>query len=154
MDAVRFDGLARRLATRRSRRGVTRLCAGLALGALAAVPRSDPAAAADLLLGGAACTSNGECQSGKCLRDDTCSCSKTVACQQPANSCKKASCDVKTRRCVITTKPKGSRCAHDGNLCTKDECNEKGKCKHPPKKDGTSCGAYGTCKDGICHSGY
>ena len=53
-------------------------------------------------------------------------------------------------RCVISNERKGSRCEHDSNLCTKDECDGKGQCKHPDKKDGVSCGTNLVCQNGEC----
>lgn len=153
MDDTRFDNLTRALTGERSRRGLVRVLAGAAFGGVLGSVRSDPVAAGSLL-GGARCTSNDQCQTNKCVQNTgTCSCSETVGCKQPKNRCKKATCDVAKSRCVTSNKPAGSRCPDDGNPCTKDECDGKGACKHPKKKDGTACRGCGTCQDGICENG-
>jgi hypothetical protein len=159
MDSSRFDALARSFSRSGSRRNVTRLLGGLALGPLAGALSLHGASAA-LLLGGERCTSKTECKSGRCLNPDkcdcrkktcrcTCSCSRIdpkVRCKQPSNPCKKAVC---SERGVCLIKPK---CPSDGNPCTRDVC-DNGVCSHPPDttKNGTFCNNTGRiCFDGVC----
>lgn len=158
MDNARFDALTRALTTASSRRGATRLLAGLfSGGALSALIVRGAAAAEHN--GGAPCTRGGECKTGVCLNPKSCDCTKAtchctcscsasdpqVGCVKPDDPCKKAVCSANG---VCQAKPK---CA-DGNPCTRDLC-ANGNCSHPADtaKNGCSCGKKGgACLDGMC----
>ena len=98
---------------------------------------------------GTACTGGGQCCTGKCLGNGTCSCNATNRCTPPAEPCKKAVCNDK-KRCVTKNVVKGSSCFDDGNPCTKDHCDGNGNCIHPKKPNGTDCGGGQVCQDGVC----
>jgi hypothetical protein len=151
MDADRFDALSRALSTGHTRRRLTRLLGGVSLGGVLSALGSDEATAT-LLNGGYRCTSGSQCKTGKCLRNDTCSCSQEIPkCKQPTNRCKQATCDFDTKRCVTSDKDAGSPCPDDGNPCTRDICDGKGVCTHPNRKDNTSCNWGGmVCVSGSC----
>src|SRR5918999_5210115 len=103
MDADDFDALSRVLSAGHTRRRLTRLLGGLSLGgALAALGLAEALAAKRI--GGAPCTRNTQCQTGRCVGKTghkTCSCSSALpTCKQPSNPCKEAVCNVETQRCV------------------------------------------------------
>ena len=145
MDADRFDALSRALSTAHTRRRLTRLLGGLSLGGVLSV-RSITDAGAALRLGGAPCTKNTQCQTGRCVGrtgNKKCSCSTTrprVGCQQPDDPCKRAVCNVETQRCV--TKNKTGSCP--GGTCQNGTCT--------PTCTPTTCAelglACGTVSDG------
>jgi hypothetical protein len=151
MDIDRFDALTRSLVTSRTRRAVVYVLGSLAFGgALTTVGLPDVAAAK--LIGGSSCKKDAKCQTGKCLSSGKCSCSKGFPdCKQPANACKQADCNFKTKRCETTNRT--GPCESDDNYCTRDVCQD-GACTHPPDPalDGAICGsAVGqTCQDGKC----
>ncbi|HAA59024.1 MAG TPA: hypothetical protein DCE42_29990 [Myxococcales bacterium] len=94
---------------------------------------------------GTACNDN-----NACTHTDRCS---NGQCKGTAISCKSDTC--MTRSCQGTSKCKttpktGIACGDDGNPCTSDVCNSSGKCSHPKKSDGSSCGANVFCCAGTC----
>ena len=152
MDDERFDTLVKTLSAGHTRRGLARLVAGLGLGGILITAVREEAAAA-LLNGGVPCTSGSQCKTGKCLSNGRCSCSRgQPTCKQPANRCKKATCEFSTGRCITTNRARGATCQDDDNLCTRDICDGSGNCIHPKKPDGTACGS-GVCQGGACVCG-
>ena len=151
MDHSRFDELTRHLGGAPSRRAVVRLLSRLALGGMVGAAGIGAARAAGKL-GGAECRAGTDCQSGICLPEVRCSCSRKIKCKQPRNGCKKATCILEQRRCRTTNLAQGSPCADadkDDNACTRDICDGNGNCIHPNKNDLTVCPA-GVCQSGTC----
>jgi hypothetical protein len=154
VDDTRFDTLTRALTLAQSRRGLLRLVGGLTVGGILAGRGVDTDAAAKRI-GGAKCGKDGQCKSGVCLRNGTCSCSRRErACKQPGAPCQKAVCDVETGRCVIrnTTGRCGPNqscqngtCACDANTvacggtCIPGDCCTNQECTAPE-----TCGGGGT----------
>ena len=151
MESERFDGLVRSFGQTRSRRQTLRGLAGAAAGVLALGVRQT---AAGSRIGGAPCERDGQCATGKCLASGKCSCSTSVSCTQPFSRCRQATCDVTTKRCVISNKAKGAACPDDGNPCTKNVCDGSGHCTHPDKQNGATCTtcpvSICACEDGTC----
>jgi hypothetical protein len=156
MDDPRFDALAKTLGTAHSRRRLAQILGGLSLGGVFAALETSDALAAKRK-GGAPCTRNGQCKTGKCLGpagNKQCSCSKKFrACVQPAGGCMQATCDFATKLCVTTNKAAGAACPDDNNKCTTDICDGGGVCTHPNKTNGVDCGNGKTCQSGECTSG-
>ena len=123
MDDFRFDALARSLSEARSRRGIARVLGGLAAGGMLGVWRAE-VAIAGARPGGAPCSKGTQCQTGKCLRNETCSCDLA----------------------------QGITCRSDQNPCTREVCSDRGVCKYPPNrnKNGTTCDTGRVCCDGDC----
>jgi hypothetical protein len=120
LDPNRFDALARALTTTQSRRGLACLLGGLTLGGLTAFGAAE--VEAGTLIGGSPCTKDTQCKTGKCLRNNTCSCSREFPkCKRPSNPCKRAKCDVSKDRCVATDKQDGTSCG-TGLVCDNGEC--------------------------------
>ena len=125
MDADQFDTLARSLTTPRSRRRLARVVSGLSLGGLLTALGLGEAAAATRI-GGSPCTKDSQCKTGRCLRNDTCSCSaRFPKCRGTGTVCYR-------RKCCTP------ECA--GKLCGDDGC-------------GGSCGSCtgGSCDAGSCN---
>ena len=152
MDDQRFDAFAKSLGTILSRRGLSRLLGGLSLGgALGAAGVREAGAA--FRKGGARCTTNRQCRSGRCAGpagNKRCRCTRAFpVCKQPANRCKRAVCDVTSGRCQVRNKRNGIACG-DGKKCCRGTCIDT-------NSDPRNCGACGTrcqlnaiCSDGTC----
>jgi hypothetical protein len=153
MDGNRFDVLTRSLTASRSRRGaLTNLASGfLALLPLAAM-REGAAAKHGCRHAGTECTKPGQCCSDKCLGSGVCSCDDDNPCPKSTNSCKSPVC--RSGRCKQRSKPEGTRCTSDNNVCTEDVCNYTGQCTHPPdpSQNGKICDTASgrICEDGTC----
>jgi hypothetical protein len=139
MDDARFDALTKTLSIGHTRRGLTRLLGGLSLGGMLSVLGTTEALAAKRN-GGAPCTRNGQCKTGRCLRTNTCSCSSAFpTCKQPTNPCKTAVCNTDTRRCV------------NQNICREASCTNRVETLQ------ASCDSTGTCPPAVtrnCVEGY
>ena len=151
MNPKRFDTLTMTLSTTATRRGVVRLLAALPItgGLITRLVGSSPEALAShgCRHAGKACARPGQCCTGTCLRNGTCSCNGRNRCPRPTNPCKKAGCK-SSGRCVIKNEAAGVACSDDGNPCTKDVCDGSGQCTHPPGASGTVC-REASCTDGL-----
>ncbi len=125
MDDARFDAFAKIFGTTHSRRRLTQVLGGLSLGGTFSTMGTSEALAAKRK-GGAPCTRNGQCKTGKCVGpagNKQCSCSKKFkACVQPAETCKQATCDFDTKLCVTGDKTNGVGCG-DGKTCQDGVCS-------------------------------
>jgi formylglycine-generating enzyme required for sulfatase activity len=116
------------------------------------------------------CSSDGVCNTTKCLSGIAKSCFDD-------NSCTSDACDKATGKCVYIPLKAGSGCSDgdqctlqdtcaggkcagksgcdDGNSCTKDTCNPKAGCAHlvtdgAPCDDGDTCTLSDTCNKDLC----
>ena len=96
---------------------------------------------------GQPCAKAGECCSLKCSPEKVCLCTENRQCPKPKSSCKQRVCS--RGRCLVVNREAGSRCADDGNPCTRDLCDDAGQCTHPVKPNGTACPG-GVCRRGRC----
>jgi hypothetical protein len=137
MDANHFDTLARSLTTTRSRRRLARFVSGLSLGGLLTALGLGEAAAATRI-GGSPCSKDSQCKTGRCLRNDTCSCSaRFPKCRGTGTVCYRRKCC--TPMCA------GKNCGSDGcggscGSCTGGTCSAAGVC---------NCGGKDLCQ-GAC----
>jgi hypothetical protein len=153
MDDARFDALTKTLGTAHTRRGVTRLLGGLGLsGVLSALGTSEALAAARK--GGAPCTRNSQCKTGRCVGpagSKQCSCSRKFrACVQPADPCKQATCDFDTKLCVTSQIATGE-CAPCSPNCNGKNCGDSDDCDgicitNQGCDAGQACSAEGQCQ--------
>jgi hypothetical protein len=145
MDDSHFDTLVRSLVAARSRRTFSRLLGGLGLGGLLTSFGSDATWAATLI-GGSSCRQDTQCKTGTCLSTNTCSCSRAFPkCKQPSNPCKRAVCNLATKRCVTKNAPAGSGCG-GGKVCCAGRCRaccEPADCPVPACQ---TCSGEGTCE--------
>ena len=81
---------------------------------------------------------------------DVCACDATNICPKHPNLCKRYVCTA-SGRCEAQNKPNRiTKCPDPkNNPCTRDYCQD-GVCVHPPKPDGTDCGAGKRCLRGQC----
>jgi hypothetical protein len=106
MDAERFDAISRALGTQSRRRGMLKVAAGGALGALGLSRLTDSALA-------------GKCDTNKdCRGNDVCDKNKCVECKSDKDCSKKDICD--RNKCVECTRNKD---------CKKNEKCQNQKCK-------------------------
>ena len=146
MDDARFDTLTKALGTAPSRRALTRVLAGLSLGGVLAALSVREATAA-VRNGGAPCTTGSQCKTGRCQRNNTCSCSsRYLTCKQPTNPCTQAACNVETKRCVTRKKRNGTPCTVGGfdGTCVAGACTDCGQINQACCSNGI-CGAGATC---------
>jgi hypothetical protein len=101
---------------------------------------------------GSACTLEKCNDVGACLLISTTDCSG----QPDPGVCKFNTCDPASGGCTVLNRPKGTTCTSDNNMCTDDECNSTGTCKHfnvdtgTPCDDGNVCSVGESCYRGTC----
>jgi hypothetical protein len=147
MDDARFDALTKNLGRVHTRRGLARLLGGLTLAeGLSALGAGETLAATRK--GGAPCTRNGQCKSGKCVGpvgSKQCSCTrKFKACVQPDEPCKQATCDFDTKLCVTSDITTGE-CA-EGTCQSQSDCCPAGR----PNCASETGFVFKTCVEGNC----
>lgn len=179
LDPDRFDALSRALITRGFRRDAVRAVFGTLLGtallglsseSLAAVDKKKSRLPASNELGanevstaghgcrhaGVECARSDQCCSGKCLRNNTCSCNTNTPCRQPPNPCKKAICR-STGKCVIRNRADGPTMTCGTGACERSvpQClNGQEQTCVPGEPSGELCNGIDDDCDGVVDNGY
>jgi hypothetical protein len=177
MDDRHFDAFARILSAGYPRRHLTRVLAGLSVASVVSAFSVREAVAA-LRNGGVACTQGSQCKTDTCLGSGKCSCSRRFpTCKPPTNPCKRATCNVETKRCVTRNQTDGALCTIagftgtcldgvctdcgqlDDSCCPNGICGAGGICAGSPFKclacgdDGQPCCVNDFCAEGECNFG-